>query len=102
MTGTLTSNHVRAHQDDSKQRSALSIIAQLNYRCGDLAKAAIYEAMMEVPSPTQGFILPLEDTCVFVNDVKQTTDVTKNLQFHIGRQLAKKLYAELNLMDNDF
>ena len=45
--------------------------------------------------------MPLEDACVFINDVKQTTDVAKDLRFHIGRQSAKKLYAELNLMDND-
>ena len=47
--------------------------------------------MMEVPGPAQGYVLPLEDACVFINDVKQTTDVAKGLRFHIGRQTAKKL-----------
>ena len=60
MTITLTSKHVRAHQNDNKQRSALLIEAQLNCRCDDLAKAAIYEAMMDVPGPAQGYVLPLE------------------------------------------
>ena len=56
---------------------------------------------MDAPGPAQGYVLPLEDACVFINDVKQTTDVAKDLHFHISRQAAKKLYAELNLMDND-
>ena len=57
--------------------------------------------MMDVPGPAQRYVLPLEDACVFINDVKQTTDVAKDLRFHIGRQTVKKLYAKLNLMDND-
>ena len=79
MKSPLASKHVRAHQDDSKKRSTLSIEAQLNCRCDDLAKTAIYEAMMDVPGPAQGYVLPLEDACVFINDVKQTTDVAKDL-----------------------
>ena len=101
MTSPLTSKHVCAHQDDSKKGSALSIEKQLNCHCDDLANAAIYKAMMNAPGPAQGYVLPLEDACVFINEVKQTTEVAKDLRFHIGRQTAKKLYAKLNLMDND-
>ena len=57
--------------------------------------------MREVPGPAQRLVLPLEDVCVFIDDIKQTTDVAKDLRFHIRRQSARKLYAELNLMDND-
>ena len=69
MTSSITSKHVCAHQDKSKKRSALSIAAQLNCRCDDLVKSAIYEAMMDAPGPAQGYVLPLEDACVFINDV---------------------------------
>ena len=88
MTSPLTSKHVRAHQDDSKKRSTLLIEAQRNCRCDDLAKAAIYEAMMDVPGPAQGYVLPLEDACVFINNGTQTADVTKDLRFHIGSSVA--------------
>ena len=101
MTSTRDSKHVCAHQDESKLRSALSIESQLNCRCDDLAKAAVCEAMTEVAGPSQEYILPLENICVFIDDVKQTTDVAEDLRFHIGRQSARKLYAKLNIIDND-
>ena len=56
---------------------------------------------MDVPGLAQELVLPLEDVCVFIDDIKQTTDVAKDLRFYIGRQSTRKLYAELNLMDND-
>ena len=56
--------------------------------------------MTEVPGSSQGYILPLEDVCVCIDDIKQTMDVAKDLRFHIGRQSARKLNAQLNIMDN--
>ena len=46
-------------------------------------------------------MLPLEDVCIFIDDIKQTTDVANALRFHMGRQSARKLYAKLNIIDND-
>ena len=36
----------------------------------------------------------------FIDNVKQTTDVAKDLRHHIGRRSARKLYADLNVMDH--
>ena len=69
MTSSPDSKHVQAHQDGSKRQSALSIEAQLNCHCGDLAKAAVCEAMFEVPGTSQSYILPLEDLSIFIDDV---------------------------------
>ena len=86
MTYFLNTKYVRAHPDNSKQRSAHSIEAQLKCRCDDLAKAAVCEAMSEIPGTPRSYILPLEDVSIFIDDVKQTTDVAKDLRHHIGRR----------------
>ena len=45
------------------------------------------------PDPYDKYRLPLEAACVFVEGVKQTTDVGKDLKHVIGRQEARKFYA---------
>ena len=42
-----------------------------------------------------------EDVSIFINDIKKTTDVAKDLRHNIGRRTARKLYQKLNIMDND-
>ena len=43
-------------------------------------------------------LLPLESVRVFVNGVKQTTDVRKGLKQDIGRQQAKEFYSKKGLL----
>ena len=42
--------------------------------------------------------LPLESAWVFVNGIKQTTDVRKGLKRDIGRQQARGFYHRKNLL----
>ena len=42
--------------------------------------------------------LPLESARVFVNGIKQTTDVGKGLKRHIGRLQARRFYQRSNLL----
>ena len=65
-----------------------------------MAKGAVREAMANVENIPTDNGLPLEDASVTFGDVKQTSDVTKELRFHVGRQKARKLYSELSIMDN--
>ena len=68
---------------------------KLNYRCDLLAKEAISEylalqleryvestmnGVTYAPDPYDKYRLPLEAACVFVEGVKQTTDVGKGLK----------------------
>ena len=56
--------------------------------------------MFETLGTPRSYILPLEDVSIFINDIKQTTDVAKDPRHHIGRRSARKLYQELNIMEN--
>ena len=78
---------------------------KLNFRCNKSAKEAIKEYLareMErqletvtngvrfAPDPYDKYRLPLEAACVYVEGVKQTTDVGKGLKHVIGNQEAKQ------------
>ena len=95
--------HVKAHQDDYRRRDRLSLAAQLNCECDDLAKAAVIEAVFD---DTHGGIaerqmLPLEPARVFIAGHKQTTDLGKALRYHVGRARAKQFYADKDIMTED-
>ena len=79
--------HVKAHQDEYTRLIDLSFKAQLNCYCDSLAKEEIEEYQikkLEVKEEGDETLpirhsLPLKLARVFVNGVKQTTDVKKGL-----------------------
>ena len=105
---TFLSQHVKAHQDDVKKWRDMTFEERLNSKCDMMAKGAIREYLAReteryvestlnkvtyAPDPYDKYRLPLEAACVFVEGVKQTTDVGKDLKHVIGRQEARKFYA---------
>ena len=87
---------------------------RLNSTCNGLAKDTITKHILEVnkrqlevltagkrykPEPYDKYRLPLEAACVYVEGVKQTTEVGKGLKHAIGRQEAKAFYAALFEVD---
>ena len=96
--------HVAAHQDEYTYYEDLELEAKLNCRCDELEKEAIenfvdsvgaYEGMA---ASAQDQKLPLESAQVYVNGIKQTTDVRKGLKRGIGRQQARVFYKRMNLL----
>ena len=100
--------HVKAHQDDIKLWSQMTYVEKLNSKCNLLAKEAIREYLAREteqyvestmngvtysPDPYDKYRLPLEAACVFIEGVKQTTDMRKGLKHVIGRQEARNFYA---------
>ena len=103
MKGKHSRHHVKAHQDDHKRRSQLSLAAQLNCICDDLAKDAVKEARVALDD--EGFMkdlrtdrLPLELASLMIGTTKQTTDVAKDLRYLIGKSRAKPLMTETGVM----
>ena len=87
---------------------------RLNSTCDRLAKDAITKHILEEnerrlealtagkrykPEPYDKYRLPPEVACVYVDGVKQTTEVGKGLKHAIGRQEAKAFYAALFEVD---
>ena len=96
-------HHVKAHQDEVKKWADMSYVEKLNYLCDTMAKEAIDNHLDEPMYPTQKAVatptvyqLPLKAACVLVDGVKQTTDVAKDLKRVIGKQEARKFYAEMH------
>jgi hypothetical protein len=85
--------HVKGHQDDYLARSQLSLEAQLNCRCDDLAKQAVERNWQTRRTPTSQ-LLPDEAAAVFVGGVKQTSEVGDNVRFAVGKQDARRFYVE--------
>ena len=96
MKTSTTPRHVKAHQDDFVDRSTLSLPAQLNCFCNDLAKRAVNAAILS-RSFTTGR-LPLEQATLSINGDKQTTDVCKGLRHHIGRRATKVFFQSKGIM----
>lgn len=90
MQTSTTPRHVKAHQDDFVDRSTLSLPAQLNCFCDDLAKRAVNTAILSASLGTGR--LPLEHAALSINGDKQTTDVCKGIRHHIGRRAAKAFF----------
>ena len=92
-------HHVKAHQDEVKRWAHMSLEEKLNFQCDKMAKEAIKSYVVTCinqggDDPATKFCLPLESARVFVNGVKQTTDVGKGLTHHIGRHQAKQFYQK--------
>jgi hypothetical protein len=68
--------HVRAHQDDLKPWSMLTLAEQLNVICDDLAKGAVLRYLSDITQEGRGAqLLPLEKVAIIINGEKLTTDV---------------------------
>ena len=93
--------HVKAHQDDHSLLRNLSFEAQLNCLCDKLAKDALtsywhglvadYEG--RGPRLPQQPRFPLEAARVYIEGMKQTTDVSKGLTYAMGRTKAREYYS---------
>ena len=93
-------NHVKAHQDDHSLLRNLSFEAQLNCICDYLAKHALQSYHVNLadsesrgPRLATEPRLPLEVARVYVDGVKQTTDVSKGLSFAMGRAMSRDYRA---------
>ena len=101
-----------ARQSSSKRGQKWRILTfeeKLNFNCDKLAKEEIsnnvqYELEQEAERmlneitdapPAINYRLPLETACVYVDGVKQTTEVGKDLKEVIGQQEAKKFYTAM-------
>ena len=73
--------------------------AQLNCFCDDLVKAAVMDKIMEGVEIKQK--LPLESTCMFIENDKQATVMATRLRYFVGKEKAKEFYAEKGIMDPD-
>ena len=93
-TSNYVQHHVKAHQNEYTRFQDLSYEAQLNCYCDSLAKQVIELHWIDVIKATGEedvalplrHSLPLELARVFVNGVKQMTDVGKGLKRGIGKQ----------------
>jgi len=97
---------VKARQDDHKQQSQLSLAAQLNCECDDMAKDAVKESRMALDDDrlvkdSRTDRLPLELASLMIGTIKQTTDVAKDLRYLIGKSRAKPLMTKTGVMSAD-
>jgi hypothetical protein len=88
-------SHMKAHQDDSIQYGDLPRPAQLNCQMDYHAKTAIWNAGPVDDKVTRRF--PLEPVCVFLGRNKLTSDKREALSFWVKRQIARKIYHELDI-----
>lgn len=94
-------NHVKAHQDDHLPLSALTLASQLNCSCDRRAKEAVQKAIQEETlTRTTIYRLPMEAAAVFINGIKQTFDLAKELRYQIGKTKARQFYADEKIMDS--
>jgi hypothetical protein len=71
---TLVYEWVKSHQDDQVQWQQLSLEAQLNKTCNDLANNAVTQALANVdPTRVKTFLLPFEQLAIISNGAKITS-----------------------------
>jgi endonuclease/exonuclease/phosphatase family metal-dependent hydrolase len=88
-------NHVKAHQDDTSRYDNLSLESKLNVDCDKRAKQAIRNAVEEGVDYSQATsTLPMEAAAVYINGIKQTSDLAKELRYYVGQQRARQFYAD--------
>ena len=62
--------------------------------CDGLAKEAVERRQMpQTPVRTGPQLLPLEKIAVYVDGVKLTSDVSKDIRFSLGKVEARKFYT---------
>ena len=89
-----TYSHVKAHLDDTHAYDDLTLVQQFNVICDTLAKQAVQTAMTSTNTwDALHQLLPCEQAALIVNGQKQTTDVSVDLCFQLGRREAKKFFT---------
>lgn len=90
---TFTYVHMYGHADDNIPFKDLTLEQKLNVFCDHLAKAARWRSIdNEWDISHQS--LPRERVALFLNKVKQTSDISKPMRFFLGRQVARDFYVK--------
>ena len=74
----------KAHQDNYTSKNQLLLSSHINVEGNKTAEATVNDAIHNTTFDRRQ-TLPLEAACVFIRGNKQTTDVGKGLQYHIGK-----------------
>ncbi len=86
--------HVKAHQDNIKPWSMLTLEEQLNIICNELTKGAVLRYLSNTTQEGRGIqLLPLEKVAIVVNGEKLTTDVGQEVRYALGHKEARKFYT---------
>ena len=83
---------VESHQDRLKLWFQLSLEQQLNCECDTLAKEAVTSSLSDL-TPMITRRLPRESVAVYVNGLKQTSDVSRDVRYSLGKSEARKFYT---------
>ena len=92
LRATLKYEWVESHQDRLKLWFQLSLEQQLNCLCDSLAKEAVTSSLADLSPVTTGR-LPRESVAVYVNGLKQTSDVSKDARYSMGKTEARRFYT---------
>ncbi len=88
-----TYHHIYGHADRTKRWDRLTLIEKLNCLCDGWAKGARYEGTT-APRDATTQVLPRERSAVFINGVKQTSDLADVARFELGLIKARRFYVE--------
>ncbi len=100
VTMALKYKHVRAHQDNLKPLSMLTLVEQLNVICDELAKGAVLRYLSDITQEGRGTqLLPLEKASIVVNGEKLTTNVGQEVRYTLGHEEARRLYTKAMKMN---
>ena len=83
---------VESHQDRLKLWFQLSLEQQLNCECDTLAKEAVTTSLSDL-TPMITRRLPRESVAVYVNGLKQTSDVSRDVRYSLGKSEARSFYT---------
>jgi len=90
-------HHVKGHQDRHLLWHQLALEAQLNVKCDGLAKSAVQRWILFGADASRGLqLLPREKAAVFIEGVKLTTDVAKEVRYCLGEEEARRFYTGPN------
>jgi hypothetical protein len=90
-----TYRHVKAHQDNIYAYDDLTLVQQFNVICDILAKQAVQSAITNPHKrcATQQ-LLPREQAALIIDGSKQTTDVSTDLRFYLGKKEARRFFTK--------
>ena len=91
--------HVHGHLDDNSSFECLTIPQQLNVIADSLAKEALQEANMSHKFTKS--VYPGERTTIRIGGEKVMSSIKASLYQNWGREIAKKLYADKDLIPID-
>jgi hypothetical protein len=94
--------HVYGHADKTKKQKDLTLEEQLNVFCDHLAKSARWRSIF-VERGIRSQTLPKEKAALFLHRVKQTSDISEAMRFHVAKTQAREFYTnELKWMSEQF